>query len=361
MSKTYSWVCTAPGKMERQTFPIPGIGPEDLLMKIQMVTICGSDPHYLMNRMGNTKYPQILGHEMVGTVHAMGELAAKRYGVQKGDRITVEPYIPCGACEFCLSGHYQLCRQGTRCYGCTISAAEPPHLWGAYGEYMYVAPGSMVHKVADGIPDEDATFSSTIGNGFRFIVNKAQLNPNDSVLIIGPGALGLCTVIAARESGVGPIIVTGVGTKDEKRLALAEEYGADYTIRVDEEDAETCIREITGGDMVHAAIECSGAQPSYDLAFRAMRPLATLVVVGVIGKAGVLIDTDNVMRNEFQIKGSLGQPLDVHTAMKTINKGKYRIDKMVTHKFPISKADEAIRYFMAGHPDCIRVAICGED
>lgn len=360
MAKTYSWVVTAPGKMERQEFVLPAVGPDDLLLKVKMVTICGSDPHLLDNHLGDTQYPLILGHEMVGTVAEIGERAEKAYRVKKGDRITVEPYIPCGSCEYCLSGYYQLCKKGKRCYGVNISSSVPPHLWGAYGEYMYVAPGSMVHKVADGIRDEDATFSSTIGNGFRFIGNKAQLKANNGVLILGPGALGLCTVIAAKESGIYPIIVTGLGARDEKRLALAREYGADYVIRVDEEDALAKIREITAGEMVHGAIECSGSPAAYDLALDALRPNGTLVCVGYTEKPGVTIDTNRVINRELQIKGSLGQPLDVYTAMKTINKGKYPIHKMVTHRFPLSRADEAIRFFMRGEEDCIRVAICAE-
>lgn len=361
MAKTYSWVCTEKGKMVRQEFDLPEIGPDDLLMKVRMVTICGSDPHYLMDHMGNTQFPQILGHEMVGTVYQAGERAKKNYQVEIGDRITVEPYIPCGTCQNCLSGYYQLCEHGTRAYGCTISCSEPPHLWGAYGEYMYVAPGSMVHKVPAWIQDEDVVLSSNIGNGYRFIQKKAQLKANESVLILGPGAMGLATVIAAKECGVYPIIVTGVGEKDAPRLALAEEYGADYTIRIDKEDAAARILEITNGKGVNAVIECSGAPAAYNLAFQAMAAKATLVIVGVVGKAGIHFDSDLIMRKELQIKGSLGQPLDVFEAMKTIGKKKYRIDKMVTHKFPMSQADKAIEFFMEHSSECIRVAICAEE
>ena len=219
----------------------------------------------------------------------------------------------------------------------------------------------MVHKVPDGIRDEDVVLSSNIGNGYRFILKKAQLKPNQNVLICGPGAMGLATVITAKECGIYPIIVTGFGEKDAPRLELAKEYGADYTIRVDLEDAAAKIMEITHGKGVNAVIECSGAPSSYELAFKTMAPNATVVVVAATGKDGIKIDTNQMMSKEFQIKGSLGQPLDVFEAMKTINKAKYRIDKMVTHKFPMSKADEAIAFFMNNSSECIRVAICAED
>lgn len=357
MAKTKSWVVTEAGKMSLQEFNIPKVGPNDLLLKVKVTCICGSDPHWYHNDGGVAKYPLILGHEYAGVVEKIGDEAAKEYGVKVGDRITVEPYIACGHCEYCLKGYYQLC-SAKACYGISLTCDSEPYINGAYGEYVLVRPGSKVFKVEDGVPFEAAAMSSVIGNGYRLVVDKAQMKPNESALILGPGALGLCTVVAAKESGAYPIIVAGVGDADDMRLKLAKELGADYTIRLDKEDVVARVSELTNGKMCDAVLECSGAVPAFKTAFSCIKKLGTIVLLGLTGGKDVPIPTDQIVQKELQIKGSIGQPNDVEYAMKTINKKKYPIEKMVTTKFPMSKADEAIEFFISKKdPSSIRVAL----
>lgn len=354
--KCVSWEVIGPGVMQRKEFNLPVIGSQEMLMRVNMVTICGTDPKIYEGKFKKTAFPIILGHEMSGTVAEIGEEASEMYKVSKGDRITVEPYIPCGHCNYCLSGYYQLCGY-SRCYGVSISSSTYPHIWGAYGEYMYVAPGSLVHKLEKGIRDESGCFSSVLGNGFRFITTKARLKSQESVLVFGPGAIGLAAVIAARESGAGLIVVAGLSGKDEVNFSLAKKYGADYLIPVDKEDLVSRVREITGGEMLDVAVECSGALSAVEQGLSSLKPLGRFVIAGMNGSKKVPITTDDVVNKELVISGSLGQPGNVQQAMKVINKGKYELEKMVTHKFPLDEADKAIKYFMEGNPDCVRAAI----
>jgi len=354
--KSVSWELIEPGVMRKKEFDLPEIGPQDLLMKVNMVTICGSDPKAYEGKLKKPIFPIILGHEMAGTVAEIGEEALKIYKVSKGDRITVEPYIACGHCKYCLSGYYQLCKF-SMCYGISISSSVYPHIWGAYGEYMYVASGSFVYKLEDGISDEAGCYSSILGNGFRFITTKAGLKPQEDVLILGPGAIGLATIIAAKESGAGQIIVAGLSGKDEVKFTLAKKFGADYIVRVDEEDLVSRVKEITDGEMVDVAVECSGASSAVEQGLSSLKPLGRFVIAGINGNKKVPITTDNFVYKELMVSGSVGQPGNVQAAMKVINKGKYELETIVTHRFSLDEADKAINYFMEGHPDCVRVAI----
>lgn len=359
MTKTKSWVLTAPKTMEYREFDIPEIDSEGMLLKTKCTCICGSDPHRYLNDDGLAPYPLILGHEFAGIVEQIGEKAAKLYNVKVGDHVTVEPYVPCGHCEYCLNGHYQLCVEN-QCYGWSKSMNEEvePHINGAYGEHVYIRYGSKVHKLADGISFEAGALSSVIGNGYRMIVSHGHMKPNQSVLVSGPGCLGLCAVIAAKETGCSPIIVSGYGGNDNFRLNLAKELGADYVINLQEEDGLERVMEITDGKGVDGVMECTGAPSAYTLALDAVKKLGVIVCLGMPGGKDIPIHVDTIISKELRIEGTLGQPGDVEPAMKTINKGIYPLEKLITNEFPMDQADKAMEFFVSRQdPHCIRVAL----
>lgn len=351
--KTHAWVLTEPEKLEWQEFEVPAVEEDGILMKVTMVSVCGSDPHYYRGK--NLKdLPMILGHEMVGIVDEIGTKAEAVYGVKKGDRITVEPYMNCGTCKYCRSGYYQLC-ENSHIYGCKKSCRDEKNLWGAYGYYMYVGPGSHVYKVKDNIPDESAVFSSVVGNGFRMIKTKGKVKDTDTVVIYGPGALGLCAVIAAKEMNAKQIIVLGL-SKDHKRLELAKEYGATATIMTDKEDPAAVISNLTDGEMADVVVECTGASVIYNQAIEITRKTGTLVLLGLNGKNNP-INTDAIIEKELTVKGCSGQPNNCQDAMDTINSGKYAIEKMATHRFLVKDADQALAFAMQPSEDLIRVVM----
>jgi len=355
MAKTRSMVVTRPGHMEMQEFEVPKVGPSDMLLRVERVSICGSDPNHFLGLQGDEAFPFILGHELVGFVEEVGSEAAQDYGVAKGDRVVVEPYIPCRRCPFCMTGNYALCDH-RRVYGFSVSASTPPHLWGAYGEFMYVAPGSMVHRISAGPPPEAACLASVIGNGIRWVRTKGEAKLGDKVVILGPGAQGLASVVAAKESGTSPIIVTGMG-KDVHKFELAKEFGADFTIDVEKEDVAKRVRELTEGRMADVAIECTGQADSLRSAFGLLRSMGRLVIAGTFKQREVPIKPDWIVFRELEVVGGLGQSLDVEDAVKIIESRKYPIEKIITHQFPMEKAPEAMKFFMEAPAGSIRVAL----
>lgn len=345
-----------PRRMSMQEFALPDIDDDSFLLKVRRVTICGGDPLEYEGRHSKVRYPMILGHEMTGTIEQIGERAARRYGVEAGERVAVEPYILCGTCEYCLKGFYQLC-ETSRIYGVNMSCDEPPHLWGAYGEYLYGAPGSRVHKIAPAVSDEAAALASVLGNGVRWIRTKAQVKFGESVAILGAGAQGLATIIAAREAGAHPIMVLG-REKNRLKWDLAREFGAHSLIDLDEEpDPLGRVRALTSGRLADVVVECTGAEPMMQLGLEIIRPVGRYVMVGTCGSARRALITDMVVLKEIQILGGLGQSWDTEEAVRIINSGRYPIEKMVTHVFSLEQADEAIQFFIAHPEQAVRVAI----
>jgi threonine dehydrogenase-like Zn-dependent dehydrogenase len=355
--KAYAAVTIAPEKMVMQDIEIPKTEADDVLIKVHMVSICGSDPSMYKGRCKvSHPFPVVMGHEMVGWVEEIGERAANLYGIKKGDYVTVEPYIQCGKCKYCQTGHYSICTT-VKAYGCPT--VKSPAVPGAYATYMHIMPGSKIHKIAAGVPSEAACLSSVIGNGVRWVRTKGKVGMLNTLVIIGAGAQGLSSLIAAKVAGADPIIITGL-TRDLKKLELAKEFGADYVINAEEEDVVARVRKITNGEMADVAIEASGSANGIQTAQNVLRPMGVHMQAGSIRKE-IPFDFETLSLNEITIVGGLGQAWDVEDAVKIINSRKFAIEKIITHKFALKEAKQAIEYFMEGHPECIKVAlVCNE-
>lgn len=355
MAKTVSALLEAPRRIVMREFPIPEIHDDEFLLRVEQVSICGGDPIEYEGRNPKTRLPLILGHEMVGFIDAIGPKAEQMYGVRPGDRVTVEPYIACGHCLYCLRGYYQFCTS-SRVYGVNVPATEPPYLWGAYGHYMYGAPGSRVHKVDPAVPAGSACLSPVLGNGVRWIRTKAQVKFGESVVVLGAGAQGLVTVVAAKEAGAGQVIVVG-RERNWQKWELAKEYGATHLVDMDQVDARPEVSRITGGQWADVVVETTGASPMIRLGVDLVRPMGRYVMIGTCGFNETALVTDKIVFKELQIFGGLGQSLDVEEAVRIINSRRYALEKMITQIFPLEKTDEAMRFYMTGGEDVFRVAI----
>lgn len=350
---TFSFVVEGPESMHLREFPVPRPGEGDLLLEVERVSICGSDPHHFGGQRLNPTFPLILGHEVVGTVAAVGPGVAD--GWVEGDRVVVEPYIPCRSCWYCQNSNYQLC-ENKRCYGVNLSSAESPHLWGAYGQYLFVAAGSRLHRVDAQVLGDAACLTSVIGNGFRWVKTKGQVQWGETVAIIGAGAQGLATVVAAAVSGAGPIVVLGL-EKDRRGFEVARELGADHTIAVDRDDAVDRLAEMTAGRMADVVVECSGAVGGIAMATDLLRPLGRCVVAGFPGAQEVSLYSEKLVRKELTVKGGLGQAWNVEDAMRLINSRRLPIEKIITHRFPVTESVAAMDFFINRPDDCIRVSM----
>jgi len=348
-------VLEEPGRLREHEFPLPAIGDDDFLLRVEMVTICGGDPIEFLGRNRKTHYPLILGHEVVGHVEKIGHEAAVRQGVEVGARVVVEPYIACRACDFCLAGRYHFCRQGM-VYGVTVRSDRPPHLWGAYSEYLYGAPGARVHRIDEAVPAAAACLTSVIGNGVRWVRTRGRGRMAESVLVLGAGVQALATIIVAKEAGLAPIIVVARG-RNPRKLDLARRYGADVVLDVDREDLSARISDALQGRGLDLAVECTGAERMIAIGVAALGPFGRLVLAGTRGGQPAALDIDGIVFKEIEVIGGLGQAHDTELAAQIVNSRRYPIEDMVTNTFPLADAERAMELFMNGGDRAIHVAL----
>jgi alcohol dehydrogenase len=326
-------------------FALPQVGDDDGILKLELIGVCGSDPGIYKGKTRGAPrpYPIILGHEIVGRIVKMGNRAKKHHNVSEGDRVIIEYAFGCGNCPSCLAGNYILCEKKYS-YGSMISCKESPHLFGAYSEYLYIHPRAMVHKIKDSISPETAVLiSAVLGNGIRWLTTKGDLRLGDIVVIIGPGPQGLAGVIAAKESGAGPIIVIGM-SHDTKRLELAQTFGANVVIEADKQD---CVKEVynaTQGKMADIVMDVSGSPAGAALTLDLAGKGGTIVLPGLYGpemKVPLVLDT--AILKELKLVGVFSHNFPaVETAIAIAEKNKYPLEDMISHRFPLHQAKEAV-------------------
>ena len=344
--KTRAAVLTGPRHIELQELAVPEIDENSGLVRVEATGVCGVDwPAYKGARLDRFNPPIILGHEIVGRIARIGAKAAARWNVKEGDRIVIEEYVPCGRCEYCLSGHYYLCGgiRMEKMYGFT-SLDVAPGLWGGFSEYVYLDPGALIHKLADSVPSEIAPLYLALSNGIRWVQGEGRIGIGDTVVILGPGQLGLSCVVAAKEAGAGCIIVTGRAA-DGKKLEIARELGAHHTIDIDDEDdVVQRVHDLTGGKGADAVINVTSAAPA-----AAQQAVELVKMRGVIVMAGGALGPaegfypDMLTRKEITMKGVRGRTArDLKKALRLLESGKYPLRKLATHKFSIEDTEKAL-------------------
>lgn len=352
---TTSMVLAGERRLEPREFPIPDVG-NGALLRVEATSVCGTDVGLYRGESHFESLPLVLGHEVAGRVVDGAEETLDRWGVEAGDRVMPEPYVPCYECQHCQTGNYHMCDQD-RCYGVSISADEPPHLWGGYGEYMYLHPNTRVHAIPDDVSSKAGCLGSVVGNGVRWALTKGRLSPGDSVAIVGPGAQGLATTVVADEAGADPVILLGLPADDD-RLELGAKLGATNTLYSDGEDTPGKVRDLTGGgpDVV---IVTAPAAPALSLAIDIVRPRGRVVLPGLIGDE-VPIDTDRLVVDEISLLGGRGQALNVERAMAILKRRSDDIESINTHSYPVAKAETAIREQIPGEefdPDIVHAVL----
>ena len=328
-------------EIELWNLPVPErLGHDEALLAVEGSGMCGSDWEQYKGALIPC-YPVIDGHEVVGRIARIGEVAAARLGVGVGDRVALEGRWSCGECIACLSGHWKQCERGLT-YGLT-SVTDGAGLNGGYAEYLVMRPNSKVYPMPDSLSIEDAVFFNPLGSGFDWGVRLAGTQVGDTVLIMGPGQRGLGCVIAAHEAGAARIIVAGRGYRTWK-LDLARELGATHTINTDEESVVDVVRHVTGGEMADRAIDTTphAVKPVQDC-LNALHGEGTLVLTA--HKDEPVPDFENhITRKGLTVRGAnMATPWGKRQAIRVLGLKKYDLSKVHTHTLPIDQLDRAMR------------------
>jgi len=356
-------VQVAPETTELREFPLPEIGADAALLKVEAAGVCGSDVGGY-KRMGAS--PRILGHENVGIVARAGEAFARRWGVKEGDRVAIEEYLPCGHCDLCLRGEFRHCAatdvhtnpEALRYGNTPITTA--PALWGGYSQYLYMPPATVLHRMPADVPGEQAAMALPIGNGVQWAVLEAQTGPGRTLLVMGPGQQGLACVLAAKAAGADMVILTGL-ERDAHRLDVGRQLGADAIITADTEDVRERVNALTSGKGVDAAVDTTSA-PSSDmvpLMIDVVKRKEGRIVVQSIGGTIREFPLEKLARKYVTVKAARGHSYaSVELAIQRIASGRYPLELLATHCFGLDGVDLAIRSVGgAGAPGAIHVTV----
>lgn len=340
-------VQVAAKQMELQEFELPEIPPDAGILRVLRAGICGADiPMYAESG----KSPRILGHENVGIIEKLGELAGERWGVKVGDYVALEEYLPCGSCEYCRAGEYRACplteywSDGLR-YGATKTTVWPG-LWGGYSQFQYIHPNAVMHRVPAAVPPRLAAMALPLGNGFQWTVIDGQAGLGDTVVVQGPGQQGLACVVAAKVAGARTIISTGL-ERDRQRLEIAKKLGADHVIEVDREPIRERVAEITGGrgaDLVVDATSGRAVEPVNAAIDILKRRKGRFCGASQKGKPLDGFIYDQAVRKAVNFRGVRGHSFAaVEMALDLMQSRKIDLELLSTHEFGLSGADEALR------------------
>lgn len=344
---------------------MPDIPPDAALMKVEVAGVCGTDvSQYKLPLRGG---PLIMGHENVGYLARVGRDFARHKGVQEGDLMFLEHYLPCGNCEWDHMGEYRHCAAtewfydpAAIRYGYT-STDIAPALWGGFSHYLYLPLNAVLHRVPAGLSPELAGIATPMSNGVQWTLMDGGVGYGSTVLIQGPGQQGLCCTMAAKQAGASRIIVTGT-SKDTRRLEVAKALGADDVIDVQAEEPLARIMAITGGRGVDVVVDCTGGGGSAPtlLGIEATkRRGGTMVVQGEGNATFPDFPMGRLTRKGMTLKSARGHSYRaVELGLQHLASGRFPLDLMTTHRFSLAEVDEAIKSVGGvGAPGAIHVSV----
>jgi L-iditol 2-dehydrogenase len=310
-----------PQQVQTESVPVPVPGPDQVLIEIAAVGICGSDVHYFEHgRIGDfvVREPLVLGHEASGVIRGVGSAVTDR---QVGQRVALEPQETCGHCTQCQAGRYNLCPD--------VQFYATPPVDGAFAEYVVLNAG-RAHPIPDSLSDEAGALIEPLAVGVA-ANKKAAVEPGDRVLVTGAGPVGLLAAGVARARG-GWVAVSDT---NDYRLQVAADRGANAIIHAGAGSA----REQQGEfDVI---LECSGAAPAVLGAFDAAAPAARVVLIGM-GAASMELPVGLIQNRELWVTGVFRYANCYPAAIALAAESAVDLDALVTARFGIDEVADAL-------------------
>ncbi|HKA24580.1 MAG TPA: L-threonine 3-dehydrogenase [Candidatus Eisenbacteria bacterium] len=343
-----AWVKSRPAPgAELAEVPDPVPAPDEVLLKVRRVAICGTDLHiYKWDRWAQEKIhpPLIFGHEFVGEVVGMG---AQVRGHKLGDLVAVETHVACGHCRLCRRN------LGHVCENMKIVGIDRP---GAYAERVAI-PAVNAWPVPHGMPLEQAAALEPLGNAVHSVL--AGEIAGCSVAVTGCGPIGLFAICVARACGAGPILATDV---NDYRLELARSCGADRTVQVKRENWVDAAREMTAGEGVDVVCEMSGQPTVIVESLKALRNAGRLSLLGLSSQDLTFDFSQLLIFKGITIQGILGRRMfeTWHQMTSLLESGRLDISKTITHVMPLADLEDAMRTLAAQQAGKIVLVPWGE-
>lgn len=300
--------------------PVPDAG--SVLVRVRAVGICGSDVHAYHGKLATVTYPRVIGHEVVGEVVAAGSAVTK---AQPGNHVVVDPVVSCGRCPACRAGRNNVCRD-VKCMGV---AAE-----GGCAEYI-VLPEANFHRIPAELPWRDAVLAEPYTVGAQ-IVSRGAVGPDDRLLIMGAGPIGLVVLQAAKRLGA-KVLITDMSAC---RLDLARRLGADIAVNPAETGLADAVSAFTAGYGVDVAVDAVGLPALFEAALELTAPAGRIVIIGFNPAAAAIAEL-TITRKELDIRGSRMHAGRFPEVIRWLAAQEVQTGPFITHQFALAEIQQA--------------------
>ncbi len=336
----YQQRMTAPGVITFREIPIPETGPDQVLVKIRKIGICGSDIHVFHGTHPYVSYPLTQGHEVSGEIAELGEYVTD---LQVGQKVTIEPQVFCGRCYPCLHGRYNLCEKlkvmgfqttGTASEYFAVDASKVTPL----PDTMTYGEGAMIEPLA-----------VTVHAARRFPEVKGA-----RAVVLGCGPIGILLIQSLKALGAATVMATDIS---DSRLALAAQLGADVTVNTGREDCRTRLLDTFGPDRADVIYECAGTDITMDQAIQNARKGSTIILVAVFGKQAH-VDLAKLNDSELDLNTSMMyRHQDYVDAIRFVREGKVQLKPLQSARFPFRDYQRAYEYIDHHRESTMKVLI----
>lgn len=333
-------VMTRPGAIEFREVERPVPGPDEVLIAVKRIGVCGSDIHVYHGLHPYTSYPVVQGHEVAGVA---AEVGAAVKGIREGDRVVFMPQVTCGECYPCRHGMYHIC-DDLKVMGFQTS--------GAAQEYFAVK-AEMVLKLPEHLSLDEAAMVEPVSVAVHALSRAGDV-AGKKVVVLGAGTIGNLVAQVARAEGASQVMITDIS---EYKLDKARQCGIELTINTAQEDLGAAILQHFGPDKADLILECVGVQPTITQAVSNARKGSTIIVVGVFGKKPE-VDLGLVQDRELSLVGTLMyQKRDYEKAIDLVAQGKLCLTPMITHRFSFKDYLNAYEAIEASGGEYMKVMI----
>lgn len=322
------------GNVQAMEVTRPQIEADQVLLSVKAAGICGTDLHILSDNSYPINPPVTLGHEVSGVIEEVGSAVTDW---KKGDKVVSETYYyTCGNCYFCKTGNINLCEK-------KLSIGSGVN--GAMAEYVRV-PAKNLHKMPEGLSFEEACMTEPLVCCVQAVFQHASLQPGDKVVLTGPGTIGLLTLQVIKLFGC-EVIVLGT-KKDEERLLMAKELGADQIFYVEDPELPEKVKAFCRGIGADCAFDCSGAGPAINLCMDLMRKGGHFTQIGIPGKP-VPLDMGKIVLREYTISGTYAtRPVWWDKTIELLNAGKIRLKPLMSDVYSLDEWEKGFTEALNG-------------
>jgi len=331
-------------KMEMRTIGMPHAAPDQVVVKLEYVGICGSDVHYYEHgKIGDfvVQGDFILGHECAGTVVEVGSNVAH---LRVGDRVALEPGLTCGKCEYCKTGKYNLCPD--------VRFLATPPIDGCLVDYL-AYPADMAFKLPDQVSSLEGALVEPLSVGLHAAV-QGQVTLGSRVIILGSGPIGLMTIQGCKAYGATEIIAVDIF---DNRLEYAKRLGATKVIHARRHNVIDTVMEWTNGRGLDVVFETAGSEATIQDTPHLVSRGGTIVLVGLAGKDIIPYHFMQIMSKEASIKSVFRYRNLFPTAIEAIADGRINVKDMVTHEFDFTDSHRAFEYVIEHKQEVVKAII----